>query len=433
MNSLKTLMGQFTKNSLILKTGLLACTLLIAASILPVHNSVDAQLPTGICGPMDIAFVIDDTGSMGGAIANVKSELPTIIDQAEAASGGDLRLGLLTFKDDVTVVHELTTDIAAVENSINAIMAADGAGLPEASDIAKSNAIDNTGGFTTPWRGGETTMIAVHITDAPPGGMDDVTDPADITRMSDAALAAKSKGIRVSDVFVPTSGDYAGQAAILKADADTSEGAFITTNPDGTGTAEAIKGIIERCGEPPTEVICPALNVQHWDKIVFSINETSLARELNLTANSELDIKVLDDPLTVADLKKKVLDFLKVPDNERSRNAISIHSVEYAIACAEVPSPSTEEGRAMVVSPELSPELEQEELSRIEGLQQQEQTQVTNNTAATTNATTDDTNATGATTTPIPPAETGQENATGATEEEEQQQTTTTIPPALLE
>jgi|SRR5688572_5613190 len=425
-------MRQLTKNSLILKTGLLACTLLIAASILPAHNSVDAQLPTGICGPMDIAFAVDDTGSMGGAINNVKSELPTIIDQAEAASGGDLRLGLLTFKDDVTVVHELTNDIALVENSINAIMAADGAGLPEASDIAKSNAIDNTGGFTTAWRGEDVTKILILITDAPPGGTDDVTDPADIALMSDAALVAKSKGIRVSDVFVPTDGDYAGQAAILKADADTSEGAFITTNSDGTGTADAIKGIIERCGEPPTEVICPALNVQHWDKIVFSINDTRIARELNLTANSELDIKVLDDPLTVADLKKKVLDFLKVEDNERSRNAISIHSVEYAIACAEVPSPSTEEGRAMVVSPELSPELEQEELSRTEALQQQEQTQATNNTTTTTNATTDDTNATGVTTTPIPPEETGQENATGATEEE-QQQTTTTIPPALLE
>ena len=69
----------------------------------------------------------------------------------------------------------------------------------------------------------------------------------------------KSKVIRVSNVFVPTDGDYAGQAAILKDDAETSEGGFITTNPDGTGTADAIKGIIERCGAPPPSVAAIAI------------------------------------------------------------------------------------------------------------------------------------------------------------------------------
>lgn len=29
-----------------------------------------------LCGSMDIAFAVDDTGSMGDAIDNVKSELP---------------------------------------------------------------------------------------------------------------------------------------------------------------------------------------------------------------------------------------------------------------------------------------------------------------------------------------------------------------------
>jgi von Willebrand factor type A domain len=289
---------------------------------------------------MDVAIALDDTGSMGGAIDNVRMELPSIISQAEAASGGDLRLGYLTFKDDVTVHHELTTDLPAVQTSISAALASEGNAQPEASDIAKSNAVNNTGGFSEPWRA-VATKVLILITDASPGGTNDVTDPEDIARMSDAALAAKSKGIRVSDVFVPTEGDYAGQAAILREDAETSEGGFITTNPDGTGTADAIKGIIERCGEPPTEGICPALNVQHWDNIVFSIDAPSLARELNLTANSELDIKLLDDPLTVADIKKKVLDFLKAPDNEQVRNAISIHGVEYAIVCSEVPSQAT--------------------------------------------------------------------------------------------
>jgi hypothetical protein len=49
--------------------------------------------------------------------------------------------------------------------------------------------------------------------------------------------------------------------------------------------------------------------VQHWDKIVFKINSTELAKRVNLTAGTELDIKVLDNPKEVADIKKKNLTF----------------------------------------------------------------------------------------------------------------------------
>jgi nitrous oxide reductase accessory protein NosL len=47
-----------------------------------------------------------------------------------------------------------------------------------------------------------------------------------------------------------------------------------------------------------------------------------------------IDIKVLDDATKVADIEKKVLDFLKLPDNPQNRNAIFIIDVEYAIICA---------------------------------------------------------------------------------------------------
>jgi hypothetical protein len=69
---------------------------------------------------------------------------------------------------------------------------------------------------------------------------------------------------------------------------------------------------------------------------VFSITQSRLATTLNLPPNSPLDIKVLDDPRTVADIKKKVLDFLKVPYNQQTRNAITIIDVEYETVCAQV-------------------------------------------------------------------------------------------------
>ena len=80
-----------------------------------------------------------------------------------------------------------------------------------------------------------------------------------------------------------------------------------------------------------SSIACPAKNVQHWDKIVFVIKSADLSKRLKLPAISELDIKVLDDPTKVADLKKNVLNFLKVPNEPRS--SIEILQVRYALIC----------------------------------------------------------------------------------------------------
>ena len=72
-------------------------------------------------------------------------------------------------------------------------------------------------------------------------------------------------------------------------------------------------------GEPLQPGVCPAKDVQHWDKIVFMITSPDIARRVNLTVNTELDIKVLDDPHKVSDVKQKVLDFLKIPTVPKAR------------------------------------------------------------------------------------------------------------------
>jgi hypothetical protein len=89
-----------------------------------------------------------------------------------------------------------------------------------------------------------------------------------------------------------------------------------------------------------TSAVCPENDTQHWDKIVFEIKSPDLARRVHLPANTELDIKVRDDPTKVTDIKGKVLSFLHVPtapvSNETIawRNAIQILNVGYAIICA---------------------------------------------------------------------------------------------------
>ena len=49
--------------------------------------------------------------------------------------------------------------------------------------------------------------------------------------------------------------------------------------------------------------------------------------------DTKLDIKVLDDPRTVADLKGKVLSFLGAVDSAVARQQVQIVDVVYAMVC----------------------------------------------------------------------------------------------------
>lgn len=209
------------------------------------------------CGPMDVVFLIDDTGSMGGAIANVQAEAASLISDIDTASGGDYQLGLLTFKDSVVVVDDLN-GAATVEADILALSASGGAGLPESSDEALNTAVngldaadrpggEQTGDFDGTWRPAA-VKIAILITDALPGGFDDAYSVGvDDVNAHSRALEADAADILISAVFVPTSGD-AGQAAIMQDYATTTGGLYIETAVDGTGTADAIAAIIDDCG-----------------------------------------------------------------------------------------------------------------------------------------------------------------------------------------
>jgi len=105
---------------------------------------------------------------------------------------------------------------------------------------------------------------------------------------------------------------------------------------DGRGV-----GAVARCwaatpGNPATQ-----LPVLHFDKIIFMvstgqllpINPADLAALNAIRRLTELDIKVKDDPKTVADLKGKVLTFLGAQPTTANRALIRIVDVEYAVIC----------------------------------------------------------------------------------------------------
>jgi hypothetical protein len=116
-------------------------------------------------------------------------------------------------------------------------------------------------------------------------------------------------------------------------------------------SAEAAVPATDRVGTAafsgcPTVIPAPATGrIYHFDKIIFVITgplvATLAADQPALDAkprNTPLDIKVVDRPTTVADLKGKVLTFLGATTSVANRNGIRIDSVEYAsVVCPASP------------------------------------------------------------------------------------------------
>ena len=95
----------------------------------------------------------------------------------------------------------------------------------------------------------------------------------------------------------------------------------------------------------PASVQCTATDryykrIYHFDKIIFKILPGNLqpvyANDywiLNkLPRNYELDIKVLDDPRTIAGLRGKVLSFMGAALTDANAKLVNIVDVEYATA-----------------------------------------------------------------------------------------------------
>jgi hypothetical protein len=97
----------------------------------------------------------------------------------------------------------------------------------------------------------------------------------------------------------------------------------------------------------PALATCPLGNadrIYHFDKIIFEITDhlkAALAADQQrldaLPLKTKLDIKVLDDPRRIADLKGKVLTFIGALPIADNRLLIEIDEVEYAVVLCPKP------------------------------------------------------------------------------------------------
>ena len=189
---------------------------------------VDAQgtLPTRL----DIALVIDATGSMGDELEYLKVE---IRDIAEAINrhfpNVDQRFALVVYRDNgdqyTTRVFDFTGDLDAFQKDLSAQSASGGGDYPEAMDAAMEAAAKLS------WRGDNTAKVTFLVADAPPhaGDIDDTLDAVD---------GLRGKGVAVYPV---ASSGVAGEAEfVMRASALLTGGQYLfLTDDSGVGNSHA--------------------------------------------------------------------------------------------------------------------------------------------------------------------------------------------------
>ena len=198
---------------------------------------------------LDLAFVVDTTGSMGDELRFLQSELRAIVARTAAAHPGlSLRVALIFYRDRGDVYLTRTSSFTGDLDRVQADLArqnADGGGdEPESMEVAMARAA------ALPWRAAAVKSLFL-VADAPPHA-DDVG--------ATWAAAESLRAARVQIVPVAASGVERGAEYIMRAMAAASQGRYLfLTDDSGIGNAHAPPAIdcyqVARLGDAMARVI----------------------------------------------------------------------------------------------------------------------------------------------------------------------------------
>lgn len=126
-------------------------------------------VPTRAQSPaLDIAFVVDCTGSMGDEITYLQNELSGVVKRAKAEHAmRRVRLGLVLYRDRgdefVSKSFGFTEDLGTYLSWLKTAQAMGGGDMPESVNAALADTVQKLD-----WAGDETGRIAFLVADAPP-------------------------------------------------------------------------------------------------------------------------------------------------------------------------------------------------------------------------------------------------------------------------
>ena len=212
---------------------LLAATTCTGVAIAaPATNAVKECGPVATTTPaheqrtIEVAFVLDTTGSMSGLIEGAKHKIWTIANSiVTAEKGARVKFALVPYRDRgdayVTKIFDLTDDIDKVYADLQSFKADGGGDGPESVNQALHDAVNSLAWSTS----GDVRKFIFLVGDAPPH-----MDYSDDVKFPDTCQSAAKKGLIVNTIQCGNSGDTRETWQKI---ASLAEGSFVALEQSG--------------------------------------------------------------------------------------------------------------------------------------------------------------------------------------------------------
>jgi hypothetical protein len=206
---------------------LLALTALAGhASTIGASSRTIVSRPPAATPTIEVAFVLDTTGSMSGLLEGAKRKIWSIANQmASGQPTPEIRMGLVAYRDRgdayVTRFHDLTGDIDAIYAALQELSADGGGDTPESVNQALHETVERMS-----WTPGQDVYKVVFLVgDAPPH-----TDYPNDVPYAKSVRTARERGIVVNTIQC---GGIGGTTPIWREIAAAGSGHFVSIRQDG--------------------------------------------------------------------------------------------------------------------------------------------------------------------------------------------------------
>lgn len=199
----------------------------------------ELTVPEGV--RLDVAFLLDATGSMGDEIDRLKANMVSIAEQIDALPGDpDVRFAMTVYRDQgdlfVTRTFDFTGDVATFTAGLRDVTADGGGDWPEALEDGLHDVL------TAPtWRGDDTVKLVFLVADAPPHVGGEGPNYTDDLRAA-AAAGVKVFPIASSGLADDPQGEYIFRQL---AQATLARFVFLTYGADGTSPGDSTAHHVE--------------------------------------------------------------------------------------------------------------------------------------------------------------------------------------------